>query len=93
MERRRIGIIVSGRVQGVGFRFFTRNCARKYNISGWVRNCDDGSVEIEAEGEKDKIENFTEEIKKGPPSSRVTDVKICELPLNNEKEEGFHIRF
>ena len=58
-------IVVKGRVQGVGFRFFTINIASKYNLTGSVRNMDNGMVEIEVQGEKNTIDNFISEIKKG----------------------------
>ena len=51
-------MIVSGRVQGVGFRYYVEDIALGMNISGWVRNLSDGTVEIDAEGEEDKLKKF-----------------------------------
>jgi len=67
-------IYVYGRVQGVGFRFFTINRAKKYGISGWVKNLYDGRVEIEAEGKKQNLILFLNDIKLGPSSAHVSRV-------------------
>lgn len=58
-------IIVNGRVQGVGFRFFCTMNARTLNLTGWVRNMDNGMVEMEVQGEENSIEKFIETIKNG----------------------------
>ena len=52
---KRVSVIVSGRVQGVGFRYFVEDIAADMKITGWVRNLPDGTVEIDAEGEEDEI--------------------------------------
>jgi acylphosphatase len=65
---------VSGMVQGVGFRFFTLHKARKYIITGWVKNLYDGRVEIEAEGKKENLILFLEDIKIGPSYGHVSGV-------------------
>jgi acylphosphatase len=67
-------LYVSGRVQGVGFRFFTINRANRFGISGWVRNLPDGRVEIEAEGAVRNLMLFLEEMRIGPASSHVSRV-------------------
>lgn len=72
---RRIHLLISGRVQGVGFRYYTLDCAIKMEVTGWVRNVFGGEVEILAEGNQDRLEAFLLLIKKGPPSSHVTNVK------------------
>ncbi len=59
-------IVIRGIVQGIGFRYFTRVTANRFNIYGWVRNCPDGSVEIHCEGEESNLQKFLEEIRKGP---------------------------
>lgn len=58
-------IIVDGRVQGVGFRFFCTMTARRYDLTGWVRNMENGMVEMEVQGEIDSIKKFLEIIKNG----------------------------
>ncbi|UOQ42793.1 acylphosphatase [Halobacillus salinarum] len=75
-----IQIIVHGQVQGVGFRATTKNIADQYQIKGWVKNTADGSVEIEAEGESQNLEEFISEIKKGPtPFAKVEAVNTEQL--------------
>ena len=75
---KRISMTVKGYVQGVGFRFFTRIMAENYHIKGWVRNKNNGDVEIEAEGTFHNLEAFTNEIRKGPRFATVDDVIIHE---------------
>lgn len=72
----RARISVSGRVQGVGYRAFTIRVATQRGLVGGVRNTDDGRVELEAEGPKDRILSLIEELKVGPPASRVTAVQV-----------------
>ncbi len=68
-------IFVFGRVQGVGFRYQTQRIARIHRISGWVRNCADGSVEALAQGDSDDIDAFIQSLKTFPPPVRVEDIK------------------
>ena len=89
---KRIAAVVEGRVQGVGFRYFTRSRAQHYNLTGWVRNLPDGNVEFEAQGPGDRVDAFLEEIKKGPALSFISDIRTHELPAE-EREEGFVIKF
>jgi acylphosphatase len=72
----RARISVSGRVQGVGYRAFTVRAASERGLVGGVRNCEDGRVELEAEGPKERIQSLLEALKVGPPASRVTEVRI-----------------
>ena len=72
----RARISVSGRVQGVGYRAFTVRAATERGLVGGVRNCEDGRVELEAEGAKDQIMSLISALKIGPPASRVTDVRV-----------------
>lgn len=62
---------VSGIVQGVGFRWFVRERARRLGLSGWVRNLPDGSVEVVASGDDGQLELFKEELRRGPPGAAV----------------------
>ena len=71
-----IHLIVSGVVQGVGFRWFVERVADKLGLVGHVRNLYDGSVETYAEGNEDALNAFYKEIKIGPRSAHVTDVKV-----------------
>ncbi len=72
----RVHIIVSGRVQGVFFRVFTRERAEALGITGFVRNRGDGKVEIVAEGSPAKIKAFIHEVGKGPPLSVVDKINV-----------------
>jgi acylphosphatase len=67
---------VSGQVQGVCFRDFTQRCASALNLKGWVRNLNDGRVELVAEGGKEKILELIKNVRKGPSMARVDDVNI-----------------
>ncbi|OGZ45410.1 MAG: hypothetical protein A3F26_01280 [Candidatus Ryanbacteria bacterium RIFCSPHIGHO2_12_FULL_47_12b] len=81
----RIRIRITGRVQGVGFRYFVRDAARKYYIKGLVKNNSDGSLEIDAESTRTNILSFIEEIKRGPAFSKVDQ---CETAVQ-EKTKGY----
>lgn len=74
--KKRAHIFVSGLVQGVFFRSFTQKNAKKLGLSGWVRNTQDGRVEVVVEGEKERIEKLVEYLKKGPPLARVEKVEV-----------------
>jgi len=75
-------ILVTGRVQRVGFRAFTQYQAVKNGIAGWVRNLGYNQVEIEAEGDLDAMTKFLEMIKIGPTNSRVDQLEVEDLPIN-----------
>lgn len=72
----RVHIIVEGLVQGVGFRWFVYRKAEVLGLTGWVRNLYNGSVEIEAEGDRSLLEELIKEVKVGPRSARVTNLTI-----------------
>lgn len=76
---------VSGRVQGVGFRFNTKWMGDRYQLRGWVRNLDDGRVEVKAEGPKTQLEDFLTWLKHGPRHARVDRVDYKFLDVNDEK--------
>jgi len=69
-------ILVSGRVQGVGFRMFSYDAARRLNLVGWVRNRFNGDVEIVAEGPRENLEILLGMMRQGSPASLVTGVKF-----------------
>ena len=92
MIQKRIHIFVTGRVQGVFFRQSTRVIAIKNNVNGWVRNLDDGRVEIVAEGEKQNIDNLTTWCKTGPANSRVDEIELSEENYTNEFE-NFEVKY
>jgi acylphosphatase len=65
-----------GRVQGVGFRYYTKIEARRRGVSGWVRNRSDGSVEAVVHGPQKAVDGLVEWVRHGPPSANVTDVQV-----------------
>lgn len=73
MSHKCLMIKVIGRVQGVGFRYSTKRTAEALNIKGWVKNNPDGSVEIRADGDDSKLENFYSWCQKGPAGAIVQD--------------------
>ncbi|NOU48780.1 MAG: acylphosphatase [Bacteroidales bacterium] len=82
MKKHAVIIKVSGRVQGVGFRYYTVEKARELSVTGYVQNSNDGSVLIEAEAENEPLNEFVQWCRKGPAWARVTDIKISDtLPL------------
>jgi acylphosphatase len=68
--------LISGLVQGVGFRFFTEAAAAREGLGGFVRNLEDGCVEARAEGEQDGMDRFERALHNGPPGARVDRVMI-----------------
>ena len=82
---------VTGRVQGVGFRYFVWREAERLGIDGWVRNCVDGSVEALAHGSADELERFERCLEEGPRFSRVTSVEVAD-EADDEVAPGFAIR-
>ena len=87
----RVHLIASGTVQGVFFRAATRDEARRLGLSGWVRNADDGTVELEAQGEESPIEALIGFCRRGPGHARVTDLLVEECDVVHG-EEGFSVR-
>jgi DNA ligase D-like protein (predicted 3'-phosphoesterase) len=81
---------IAGNVQGVGFREATRRRAHKLGVTGWVRNVDDGTVLLHAEGPATAIEALVSFLRKGPPGAAVTDVGVQEV--RSEGHEQFAIR-
>jgi acylphosphatase len=82
---------ITGRVQGVGFRFFTEDQARREGLHGWVRNLADGSVEIMAEGDAEAVERFERRVRHGPPGARIEQIEVDHVaPIGNAT--GFSIR-
>lgn len=83
--------IVSGLVQGVGFRYFTQASAMRAGVRGWVENLPDGRVAIAANGEAGALEQFERDIRSGPSGARVDDVETREARPDG-RHAGFSIR-
>jgi acylphosphatase len=81
---------VTGRVQGVFFRAWARDEAQALGVSGWIRNCSDGSVEALVEGEAEAIEELIDLLREGPPGAQVEDVEIEET--DREGLSSFEVR-
>lgn len=85
-------IIVSGLVQGVFYRAFTKEKAVALELAGWVRNLPDGRVEVFVQGPKEKILELAEELRQGPPTAQVADFELSwRPPVANLT--GFKIRY
>jgi acylphosphatase len=83
--------LISGRVQGVGFRYFTEAAALREGILGWVRNTPDGRVEVVAEGDAEALERFARSLGHGPRGARVERVDVDDtIPAG--REAGFTIK-
>ena len=85
MEKIRRHIFIKGKVQGVNFRYYTKEKANLLDIFGWVKNLNDNRVEILVEGEKEKIEKLIDWLKQGGPySAKIDDIKIEEQKYLSE---------
>ncbi|MGH9379210.1 MAG: acylphosphatase [Thermoanaerobaculia bacterium] len=82
--------LLSGRVQGVGFRYFTRRQAAMLKLCGWVRNLADGRVEVLAAGLAEPLALFERQLATGPPGAQVIAVEAEDA--DPPGEEGFNIR-
>jgi acylphosphatase len=91
MVRRARRYLVSGRVQGVGYRYFAARAARELELTGWVRNLSDGRVEAYAVGSPSKLEDFEGRLRTGPPASAVRSLEVEDAGVD-ARIEGFDIR-
>ncbi|HHH81954.1 MAG TPA: acylphosphatase [Chloroflexi bacterium] len=76
MAAKRAHLWISGRVQGVNFRYYTSQEAQARGLKGWVRNLWDGRVEAVFEGEEQAVDSMIEWCRKGPPAARVEDIQV-----------------
>jgi acylphosphatase len=83
-------VLVSGRVQGVGFRWFARERAQELGLAGWVRNLPDGRLELVLEGSEEPMRMMLAWLAKGPPAAGVTHVEVVERA--SEGSAGFEVR-
>lgn len=83
-------VTVTGRVQGVFFRAWTRERADALGVVGWVRNCPDGHVEAHIEGQADAVDQMLDQLSRGPPAARVEDLRTWDVePCDFD---GFEVR-
>ncbi|HEU5350165.1 MAG TPA: acylphosphatase [Terracidiphilus sp.] len=81
-----VHFLIQGRVQGVGFRWFVHREARELELRGWVRNTEDGDVEVVATGSAGDLDELRTSLRKGPRGSRVD--RVIEHPLDDKEGEG-----
>ena len=84
-------ILIAGRVQGVGFRWFARVAARRLELSGWVRNRQDGTVEVAASGPQEKLDQFRRQLSRGPDAASVEKLEDLE-PVTGDLDFPFAMR-
>ena len=82
-------VIVHGRVQAVGFRYYARVEAQRLGVSGWIRNRSDGAVEAEIEGDAPSVDAMLAWLDEGPPGADVTSISTADLAPTGER--GFRI--
>jgi acylphosphatase len=85
-----VHVVIRGRVQGVGFRYFAAREARRFDVCGVVRNLVDGAVEVEAEGDRASLERLVEALRAGPRSARVASVDV-RWSEGSAQHRGFEI--
>ena len=86
--------LISGRVQGVGYRYFAQSAAEREGVAGWVRNLPDGRVEAVAEGEPEAVDRFAGRLRSGPRHAHVDEIEVVEVtPVTPAADSsGFSIR-
>ena len=87
-----VHVEVTGRVQGVGFREFVRTIAQRLGIAGWVRNREDGAVELAASGQASQIETLLAAVRRGPSGGNVRDVRTLPVDPQESLPKPFVIR-
>ena len=80
-------LVISGRVQGVGFRYSMLEQAERLGVTGWVRNRRDGTVEAAVDGAADAVDAIVAWARRGPRGASVTDVQVAEIPESFERFE------
>ena len=86
-------LIINGTVQGVFFRQFCKDEADKLNLRGYIRNLESGEIEILVEGEKEKIEELYQKLKKGPPHAQIREIKVEERKWSGDQKEFKILKF
>ena len=87
---KRVRVVVSGDVQGVGYRYTMRMVAREVGVTGWVRNRRDGSVEAEVEGSDAQVDEVLAWMAEGPPGSQVQSARVTDA--EPQADRGFEVR-
>lgn len=84
--------VAHGRVQGVGFRWYVVNRARDLGVRGWVRNCEDGAVEVVGLATAATLEELDRIVRAGPPGARVTSVTMEQIPHEIVDAKSFVVK-
>jgi acylphosphatase len=87
-----VRIKVYGKVQGVGFRYYTLRQANKLGVKGWVRNVQDGTVEIVAQGDPASLDRLSAAVKQGSPASEVKRIHVEEIDGMN-RYSSFQVKY
>lgn len=82
----RLHLVVRGRVQGVGFRWFARQTAQSLGLAGWVRNREDGTVEAEAQGTRAALDEFVRRLRAGNPAAAVDSIETRPADVRDETD-------
>lgn len=85
-------VVIEGRVQGIGYRYFARSAARRLGVAGWVRNRSDGSVEALLSGPADAVEALIAELRRGPPGAMVLRFRLAETAETELAPPVFEVR-
>ena len=93
MATRNVKVLVLGRVQGVYFRYHTKLMADSLGLSGWVKNCPDGSVEAHLYGNDLQVTEMINWLHQGPDSAAVVKVDVAEIDNQELSHDGFVIRY
>ncbi len=88
----RLSFRISGRVQGIGYRWFVKEAAARHRVSGWVRNSADGSVEGEVQGGVPAVDGFLKELRTGHPWAAVEKAETQEMLDQEAAEKDFYIK-
>jgi acylphosphatase len=89
---KRLRVVVSGRVQGVGYRYFAQAEAASRGLAGYVRNLQDGNVELVAEGPAERLDSLVITLRQGPELARVDGGEVTDQPAMHDPKERFRIR-
>ena len=92
MPQVRLHLFIAGRVQGVGFRYYACRKAADRDVTGWVRNMDDGRVEVEVQGDRSVVEEFIDRLREGTTTGCVARLDRQEIPPS-PGETGFDIAY
>ncbi len=83
--------LFAGRVQGVGFRYSTKNLAKGFDVLGWVKNLPDGRVELQIQGDEEELDEFIQELHDSPLGHHIQEQEERTVPVS-EDVQGFSIQ-